>query len=457
MSVPTLPGSNQAVVPLYEVDELIDDEPTRELKYGGLVIFVFFGLILGWSLFARLDAAAYAQGQIAVAGHRQAVQHKEGGRIAALKVQEGQHVEAGQVLVVLEGADVEAQERALASQVIGLQAQRARLQAERARLPQLTPPPEFASLTGQDKVDADLALKLQQNELTARLQSLASSKSVLAQRSAQLREQIEGFRQQMTSTKDQSRLIGEELTNLKELQSQGYASANRVRELQRTEAGLKGAQADLAANAARSGEQIGEVQMQALGLDSQRAEEVAKDLRDVEFQLGDLAPKLAAMKSQLAKTRIESPASGQVVGLSVFTVGGVIGPGQKILEVVPDRTPLVVEANVQPTDADDLYVGQMAEVKIAAFHERDLPVLKGEVTKISADALTDERSGQKYFTAEVTVPPSELKQIESVRGNDRSMKAGLPVQVLIPLRKRTAFQYMVEPLTQAFWRSFHEH
>ncbi len=241
---------------------------------------------------------------------------------------------------------------------------------------------------------------------------------MLAQRSAQLREQIEGFRQQMTSTKDQSRLIGEELTNLKELQTQGYASANRVRELQRTEAGLKGAQADLAANAARSGEQIGEVQMQALGLDSQRAEDVAKDLRDVEFQLGDLAPKLAAMKSQLAKTRIESPASGQVVGLSVFTVGGVIGPGQKILEVVPDRTPLVVEANVQPTDADDLYVGQMAEVKIAAFHERDLPVLKGEVTKISADALTDERSGQKYFTAEVTVPPSELKQIESVRGND---------------------------------------
>ncbi len=146
-----------------------------------------------------------------------------------------------------------------------------------------------------------------------------------------------------------------------------------------------------------------------------------------------------------------------MVGLSVFTVGGVIAPGQKILEVVPDNTPLIIEANVSPTDADDLYVGQKAEVKVTAFHERDLPVLKGEVTRISADSFSDEHTGQKYFTAEVTVPPTELKRIETARGNDRGMKAGLPVQVLVPLRNRTAFQNMIEPLTQAVWRSFREH
>jgi HlyD family secretion protein len=452
-----LPVSSRAVVPRYEIDELIDDEPARELKWGGLVIFVFFGLFLGWAFFARLDAAAYAQGQIAVAGHRQAVQHKEGGRIAALKVKEGQHVEAGQVLLVLEGADVEAQERAVSSQVIDLQAQRARLEAERGHSPDLTPPPEFASLTGADKAEAERALKLQRNELAARAVSLANSKAVLNQRSAQLRKQIEGLTQQMGSTKDQSKLIGEELANIKELQAQGYASVNRVRELQRTEAALRGAQSDLSANAAKSGEQIGEVQMQSLGLDTQRQEDVAKELRDVDYQLGDLLPKMIALKSQLAKTQIQAPASGEVVGLSVFTVGGVIAPGQKILEVVPDSTPLIIEANISPTDADDLYVGQKAEVKIAAFHERDLPVLKGEVTRISADSFSDEHSGQKYFTAEVTVPPSELTRIETARGNDRSMKAGLPVQVLIPLRKRTAFQYLTEPLTQAVWRSFREH
>ena len=154
---------------------------------------------------------------------------------------------------------------------------------------------------------------------------------------------------------------------------------------------------------------------------------------------------------------VRAPSSGKVVGLKVYTVGGVVGPGDVLMEIVPQDRALVIQANVDPNDADDLKIGQETQIRFSSLHERDLPILKGRVTELSADSFLDEKSGHRYFRAEVSVPPSQIERIARVRGPRTGLQAGLPVQVLVPLRKRTALDYLMEPLLQTFWRSGREH
>ncbi|HEU4877707.1 MAG TPA: HlyD family efflux transporter periplasmic adaptor subunit, partial [Sphingomicrobium sp.] len=185
-------------------------------------------------------------------------------------------------------------------------------------------------------------------------------------------------------------------------------------------------------------------------------ERIATELRDVEAALSDARPKWAAARDQLERIDIRSPATGTVVGLTVFTEGGVIAPGQKLMDIVPDKAPLTVEARLSASDGDDVRAGQKAFVRFATLHESSLPALNGVVTRVSADALTDERTGESFYTAAVAVPLSELHKIDELRGSD-TLRAGIPVSIEIPLRKRTALAYAFEPLTRAFRRSFNEH
>ena len=434
----------------------VTEDPRGELRLGWLVVFAFFGLFLGWSIFAPLDAAVTAQGYVAVEGHRQTVQHKEGGVISAINVHEGQAVHAGDVLISVAPAEVAAAERSMSSQVISLQAQRARLEAEAADRSAIERPVEFSYLSGADQGEADRAMRLQQDELHARAASLSSQRAVLRERSAQLSRSIEGYTQQIASSDRQSSLIGDELRGTESLASRGYASQNRVRALQRDQAGLGGQRADYTASIARSGAQISETQMQSLSLSTQRQEDVAKDLRDTNFQLNDLLPKLKQLKEELAATEIRAPVSGQVVGLSVFTVGGVVTPGQKLLDIVPSSARLVIDAQLPASRFDGVYIEQPAEVKVSSMHERNLPIIHGKVTEVSGDSLADEKTGARYYNVEVTVPESEAAEIRQLRGPHGGLRAGLPVEVVLPIRKRTAFEYLTEPLTQVFHTGMHE-
>ena len=187
------------------------DKPDREIRFGIVVAALFFVGFLGWAALAPMDAAAYAPGRLVVSGQRQAVQHREGGVVGEILVREGQRVERGQVLLRLAAADVAAQERALSTQVIGLLAQRARLEAEQQGLRAIRTPPEFASLTGQDRADAVLALRLQQRQLNARASVLSAQRGVLGQRGAQAGQQGVGYSRQLAATREQLRLINEEL------------------------------------------------------------------------------------------------------------------------------------------------------------------------------------------------------------------------------------------------------
>jgi HlyD family secretion protein len=455
MSNAIVPGRTQYLAPVAVHTETQDDGRS-EIRAGWIIAGAFFVVFLGWAAVARLDQAAMGQGEVTVEGHRQSVQHKEGGIISALNVKEGDKVQEGQVLIALAGTDAQAQESALAAQVYGLKAEQARLRAEQFGAAKVTWPVEFAALKGDDLVAAQNAQKVQQTQFEARAAALVSQKRVLAQKGSELKEQVSGYQRQIEATDEQHRLIGEELKGVKELAAEGYASQNRVRLLERNQAELGGQRGQYAAGVAQAQQQIGETQLQALQLDKQHADDVATRLRDVEFQLNDAAPKLRAAQDALAREQVRATASGTVVGLSVFTVGGVIAPGQKLMDIVPANAGLVIEARLNPQDADDIHTGQEVEVKFPSLHDRSLPVLKGTLTKLSADSFADEKTGQRYFTAEATVPEATLERLKLAENGQFHLRPGLPAQVLIPLRKRTALQYLTQPLTEAVWRSFHE-
>lgn len=432
------------------------DDPKREIRLGLLIAGLFFILFLGWAAFARLDAAAAAPGRLVVTGQRQTVQHRDGGVVREILVKEGDQVRKGQVLVNLAAADVRAQERALASQSITLLAQRARLQAEQSGARAIAVPREFASLTGEDRAAAAEAMRIQQAQFRARASVLSAQRGALGQRGSQAANQGTGYSRQVTAIDEQIRLLDDELNSLRTVAEKGFVSKNRIRALERARADLVGQRGQYTATVASTQDLAGESRLQSLEAMSNYLERSATELRDVEAALNDVLPKLNAARDQLARTEIRAPATGTVVGLQVFTPGGVITPGQKLMDVVPRNTPLTVETRVSPADADDLNPGQTAWVRFDTLHERSLAPLKGTVTRVSADSFTDERTGESFFTATVDVPVTELEKLNEVRGPDFELRAGMPVSVQIPLRRRTALQYMFEPLTASLRKSFHE-
>lgn len=434
----------------------LPDEPNNDIRWGLGVVVAFFVLFLGWAAFARLDAAAAAPGRLVVTGQRQTVQHRDGGVVGQIFVKEGQVVQKGQVLIRLSAAEVSAQERALTSQAITLLAQRARIRAEQGG-GALQTPPEFALLKPEDRPAAAEAMRIQASQLHARAAVLSAQQGALGSRGNQAANQGVGYTRQIAALDEQIRLLDEELNSLKTVADKGFVSLNRLRALERSRAELIGQRGQYTATVASSRDLGSESRLQSLEARSTYLERTASELRDVESQLNDVLPKLNAARDQLARTEIRSPATGSVVGLSVFTPGGVIAAGQKLMDIIPARTPLTVEAKIPPGDADDLNVGQMAYVRFDTMHERTLRPLEGKVTRVSADSFTDERTGESFFTATIIIPHSELEQLNVVRGPDFALRAGMPVSVQIPLRKRTALQYMFEPLTGAMRKSFHEH
>ncbi|MES3057710.1 HlyD family type I secretion periplasmic adaptor subunit [Sphingomonas faeni] len=432
-------------------------DPSGDLRLGAIIAAIFFIGFLGWAAFTRLDAAAYASGTLVVSGQRQSVQHRDGGVVGAIHVHEGERVVRGQLLIQLAAAEVRAQERAFASQAIRLLAQRARLEAEQLGQTRIVPPHQFADLRGEDRTEAATAMRLQLTELSARVSVLAAQRDALDQRVGQSFEQGRGYGEQANSAREQLRLIDEQIAALKPVADKGFVSQTRMRELDRARAQLQGERGQYVASVAQTRGAGRENRIRMLEAERSFKERTASDLREVETRLGEIMPKWTAARDQLGRTSIRAPATGAVVGLSVFTTGGVIAPSQKLMDIVPEKTPLLIQARISLDDADDLVLGQRTLVKVSGLHERTLPNLEGRLTQLSADSFTDEKTGQSYFTSEVTVPRDQLRLIQAVRGSDFVLRPGMPIQVLIPLRKRTALDYALEPLIGSFWSSFREH
>ena len=447
-AIPTVSG------PLATRIEL-DDSPRRALWIGSAIAIFFFVVLVGWAAVARLDAAAAGDGQVAVSGNRQTVQHRDGGIVQELDVREGQHVRAGQVLIRLQGAEVAATERALAGNVIDLQAQRARLEAD-VRGGPIQWPDSFAKATGEDRQLTDRAMKLQLAQRGVRSNLLASNRSVLSQQEHQATSTTSGFVAQARASAEQRASLQTQLESTRRLADEGYVSRNSVRTLERAIAEIDGNNADYVARAQAARAQADQSRAEMVQSGRKSVDDNAAVLRDTVFQLNEALPKWLAAKEQLERTVIRAPVAGRVLGLHIFSVGGVVQAGQPIMDIVPDAAQLVVKANFLPNDIDGVYEGRQAEVKFLSLHERDLPILLGTVRTVSADSLKDEQSGRSYYSAEIVVPRSQIEMLKAVRGNDTGIRPGVPVQVLVKLSKRTALQYFLDPLTEAFSRSMHE-
>ena len=407
---------------------LEDDSGKSEIRAGLIALFVFFGGFLGWAALAPLDAAVTAPGVVVVSGNRQTVQHPEGGVISRLAVQDGDHVRQGQVLIELGAPELVAQQRALLSQVVDLEMQRERLSAEENHATQLQRPAEWAGLAPEDQEIAEAAFARNQNEVAA---GQANMWSVYDTR-------IAGYRGEIAAIARQQALLQDELNGMRQLAAEQLVPQTRVRALEQSLAELEGRRAELTASIAST------------------QEDRLQQMRTVDARLAELSPQLAGARERLERTRLRAPVDGVVVGLEVHTVGGVISPGQRLMDIVPQNGNLIVEAQVRPEDADGLHAGQTTEVRITAFRGRNLPLVHGILQTVSADRLTDEHTGHGYFLARVVVPPAELQKLADPTSGQRHLRAGLPAQVVVPTRKRTMLQFLLEPLNQALWRSMRE-
>lgn len=424
--------------------------PRFEMWLGGAILATFLFGSVGWASMAHLDAAIHSPAVVRVAGNRQTVQSSANGVVARIAVKEGQRVVAGQVLIDLTSTEASAQNDALASHVYALQAEIARIAAENSEISKVSMPTAWAALTEDDRALAMGALANEQSNLDAQRALLASQRAVLQQRIVQIGDQIGGYRQRQSANMQQMQLNKDELDQTQALFSKGYAPKTRVLALQRSAASITGEMGATAGEMARLQSQSGETRLQSLQLADERKRQNTDRLRQAETELQTALPQWRAAREQLERTRVRAPVAGSVIGLSVNTIGAVIGAGQKLLDIVPTVGDLVVEARVSQSDANDLKQGQSAKVQISGMRGRVLAPLAGTVTRVSADALTDEKTGQPYFSATVAVPRAELDRVSREAGIDGLVKPGTPVEMIITLRRRTALQYWLEPLLDRF-------
>jgi len=430
------------------------DRPNRTIWTGVAGIAAFVGFVGVWAVTSPLDEAVVGSGEVVVSGNPQAVQTKDGGIVGQLLVHEGDHVTAGQVLIQLDVAELKASAQALSNAVVEQQALEKRLNAEMSGGSH--PSNQTSSVSLSENAETSAA-RLQAMEYGRRRAALQADQGVLRQQVGEIEEQIHGMDRQLEANRQQQGLISQELDSLKDLADKGYVPTSRLRQLQRSQSELQGAAGQLEAERATAHQKIGENRMKMHSMVADRDADDSHTFRESEMSLAELQPRLAAAQQQIDRAVIRAPASGTVVGLSVFTVGGVVGAGQKLMEVVPDNRQLVVTARVKPSDGEALHQNQKAEVRISAFHGARAPTVDGVVTKVSADALVDEKTGSSFFRVEVEIPPDQLARLRDENGQAPNLKPGYPAEVVLPTRSRSAINYLFEPLTRSLWRSFRQH
>lgn len=431
---------------LSDVSLVTNDAPIRAI--GMAVLLGTVGVLGTWSYLAPIDSAASASGFVTVKSHSKTVQHLDGGIVKELIVKDGDIVNEGDVLLTLDGAEIKAQLEILRGQQITFAAQVARLSAERDGLGQVIYPAEVQNLSDARVVEAQQS----ENQIfRARKNAHDGEVSVLNQRISQLNSRIQGLDGQKNSKQALKASYTEEAKDLRELLAEGFADKQRLRDLERSLAAAVGEIASLSAEIASSEMQIGETRLQILQIQKQFQEEVANKLSEVQAQLYDINQRLTATTDKVNRIQIKAPSGGRVMGLSVHNVGSVITPGRPILDIVPQGEELVIDARVSPMDIDRVHVGLVAEVRFSAFKQALTPKMQGKLINLSADKLTDERTGAPYYSAKIEITPDSYAKLGNLE-----LLPGMPADVLINTGERTVFEYLMQPITNAFARAFIE-
>ena len=429
-----------------DVSLVTNDAPIRAI--GMAVLLGTVGILGTWSYLAPIDSAASASGFVTVKSHSKTIQHLDGGIVKELIAKDGDIVSEGDILLTLDGSEIKAQLEILRGQQITFAAQVARLTAERDRLGLVNYPKEVQNLSDARVVEAQQS----ENQIfNARKNAHEGEVSVLNQRISQLNSRIQGLQGQKTSKQELKASYTEEAKDLRELLAEGFADKQRLRDLERSLSASTGEIASLSSEIASSEMQIGETRLQILQIQKQFQEEVANKLSEVQAQLYDINQRLTATTDKVNRIQIKAPSAGRVMGLSIHNVGGVITPGRPILDIVPQGEELIIDARVSPMDIDRVHVGLVAEVRFSAFKQALTPKMMGKLTILSADKLTDERTGAPYYSAKIELTPDSY-----VKLGNMELLPGMPADVLINTGERTVFEYLMQPITNAFARAFIE-
>ena len=415
-----------------------EDVPLRPrigapLAVGAFLLIAFFAGFGGWAALAPLSSATVAEGVIRVETHRKTVQHLEGGIVREILVNEGDKVTAGQVLMRLDKTQSGTTVSVLQDQQDALLALQARLEAERDGLDAIQFPPELSARQSDPKVAT--VVGGQQTIFDTRRQSLRAQLGILSQRVEQLGSEIAGHKAQLVSANEQIQLTQEEIATVTDLLNRGLERKPRLLALQRQQSYLEGSRGEQLGAIAKAQQEIGEAKLQSADLLDKRSSEIALELRDTQSRLLENRQKLGAAVDVDNRMEVVAPVSGQVVDLKVHTLGGVVRPGDALLDIVPQSDELVVEARVRPVDIDAVHAGQSAQVALTAYKQRTTPRLDGRLATVSADALIDESRHINYYSAEIHIDSSELARLNGVQ-----LYPGMPAEVMIVTGERTLLQ-----------------
>lgn len=415
-------------------------------RIGLILFFLVFGVFGFWAVLAPLDGAAFAPGTVTVKSYKKVVQHLEGGIVAEILARNGDLVQAGQPLLVLDDTQVSASLEIANSQYIALKAKEARLIAERDGLESVGYP---TSLSAADqRTRQEIAA---QNEIFAARKAANEGRiEILEQRISQLQNQVVGMQALRASKEQLAASFEEELKDTQSLLDQGFSEKTRLREVERNFASFSGEAAELTANIAATEVQVGEARLQILQQESDFQNDVVTELGDVQTSLQDATERVTALEDIVSRTTVVAPDTGLVNGMQVHTVGGVVGPGSAIAEIVPESDELIIEASVNTIDIDRVSVGQEARIRFSTFGS-SAPTIFGKVSSLSADALPNEATGLTYYLARVEVNPEGMEEL-----GDLALLPGMPAEVYINTGSRTFLQYLFKPLSNAVSRSFNE-
>jgi epimerase transport system membrane fusion protein len=408
--------------------------------------FGVFGGLLTWACFAQITSAVITSGTFRVVDERLVVQHLEGGILRKINVREGDVVQEGQILAEIDGTRSKSQRGILRSQMVSALSQEVRLQAELDDAQDLEMTPQLRALLAEDP-RLNKLFEAQRSIFRSNAEMIDGQIVLFNERKLQLAEQINGLNARRNSFQEQLSLIQEEIINLKALYEKGLVTATRMSALRQNESGILGNLGGLDSSLANIEQRIAEVDERILQLRRDRLNTVSQALSRAQEAVFDVQERIDTVSDIERREYIRAPRSGQIVGLAVNTIGGVLSPGQTVLEIVPHDAALVVETKVKPTDIDEVFLDGKAQVRLTAYNTRTTLPVTGRVVHISADSMVDEDNGSNYFRVDVEVTPEELEAL-----GDGQIKAqpGMPAQVMIETGEQTVMDYILGPVMANF-------
>jgi HlyD family secretion protein len=420
------------------------------LLAGVAVSALLIGGIGGWASTTEIAGAVVASGSLVVESSVKKVQHPTGGVVGELRVRDGDHVAAGDVLVRLDETQTRSNLAIVTSALDELAARGARDEAERDGVGEVSFPPDLVARAAGDPIVARLVIG-EARLFRTRLESRTGQKSQLRERIGQLAEERRGLEGQAKAKEREITLIGQELEGVRELWRKNLIQLPRLTALERDAARIEGELGQLKAQIAQVKGKTAETELQILQIDQDLRTEVAKDLAEIRGKTSELREKKVAAEDQLKRIDIRAPQNGTVHQLSVHTIGGVVTPSEPIMLIVPDSDALTAEVKIQPQDIDQLRVGQVAQLRFPAFNQRTTPEFTGFVKSVSADTSQDQKTGATFYTVRMALP-----EVEIAKAGDLRLVPGMPVETFIRTADRTVISYLTKPLADQVAKAWRE-